>query len=340
MGLGKPTEGVSEVLGSGPKPPRGAEGRGDSPIRPGRRSKTTCLTRRQWRLMAEVPIANGVLSARVSTLGAELQSLRRLDTGLEYLWQGDAASWPRRAPVLFPIVGRLRGDRYVWRNVHYHLPQHGLARDREFELAAHDGASARFVLVDDDETRRGYPFSFRLSVTHRLAGAKLETSFEIANPGAEDLLFSVGGHPGFRCPLLPEERFEDYGLVFEHAETAGRWPVIDGLIGAEAEPLLVAQRQLPLSRELFSRGALIFEGLRSTAVRLESRRSGVGIELSFPGFPYFGVWSKASGEFVCLEPWCGIADAVDASGRFEDKASIVRLASGSTWSRHFSVRPY
>ncbi|MGV8038869.1 MAG: aldose 1-epimerase family protein [Thermoanaerobaculaceae bacterium] len=289
--------------------------------------------------MADVRIGNGVLEATVSALGAELQSLRRLDTGLEYLWQGDAASWPRRAPVLFPIVGRLRGDRYLWKGAEYHLPQHGFARDRAFELVAHDAASATFVLADDDETRRTFPFSFRLAVTYRVDGATLETSLEVTNPGLDDLLFSVGGHPGFRCPQLPDERFEDCSLVFGQEETIGRWPVADGLIGAPPEPLLDGQRELPLSRDLFSRGALVFRDLRSTTVRLASRRSGAGLEVSFEGFPYFGVWSKPPGDFVCLEPWCGIADPVDASGHLEEKPGIVRLAPTCAFRRSFQVSP-
>ncbi len=289
--------------------------------------------------MADVTIGNGVLEATVSALGAELQSLRRLDTGLEYLWQGDPGSWPRRAPVLFPIVGRLCGDRYLWRGAEYRLPQHGFARDRVLELAARDATSATFVLADDTETRRVFPFSFRLAVSYRVDGATLATSFEVTNPGEEDLLFSVGGHPGFRCPLLPGERFEDSSLVFEQEETVGRWPVVDGLIGAPPEPLLAGQRELPLSRDLFSRGALVCKDLRSTAVRLESRRSGAGVEMSFEGFPYFGVWCKPPGDFVCLEPWCGIADPVDASGRLEEKEGLVRLAPACAFRRSFQVSP-
>ena len=175
-------------------------------------------------------------------------------------------------------------------------------------------------------------------MTYRVKQATLETTFEVANPGPEDLLFSVGGHPGFRCPLLGDERFEDFALVFEHEETVGRWPVVDGLIGAPPEPLLSGQRELPLSRDLFSRGALVFGNLRSTTVRLASRRSGAGVEMSFEGFPFFGIWSKPPGDFVCLEPWCGIADPIDASGRLEDKEGLVRLSPGASFRRAFDVR--
>lgn len=138
--------------------------------------------------------------------------------------------------------------------------------------------------------------------------------------------------------MLPGERFEEYSLVFERPETASRWPVTDGLIGAPPEPLLAGQRELPLSRDLFARGALVFKDLRSTSVRLRGRHSGLGVEMSFPAFASFGVWSRAPGEFVCLEPWCGIADPVDASGQLEDKDGILRLGPGAAFRRSFTLR--
>lgn len=288
--------------------------------------------------MTSVRIGNGVLETTVSTLGAELQSLRRLADGIELLWQGDPASWPRRAPVLFPIVGRLRGDRFLWRGREYRLPQHGFARDRVFDLAAHDATSATFVLADDTETRRSFPFSFHLAVSYRVAASTLATTFEITNPGPDELLFSFGGHPGLRCPPRAGERFEDYSLTFEMAETGTRLPVVDGLIGSPPQPLLANQRELPLSRDLFADGALVFSNLRSTWVRLANRHTGRGVEMAFAEFPYLGIWSRPPGEFVCLEPWCGIADPTDATGQLEDKEGIVRLRPAQGFRRTFEIR--
>lgn len=48
------------------------------------------------------------LRAQIKVFGAELCSLQ-LASGQELLWRG-AEPWPRHAPVLFPIVGRLNGD--------------------------------------------------------------------------------------------------------------------------------------------------------------------------------------------------------------------------------------
>lgn len=54
-------------------------------------------------------ISNSVLTVGVSEHGAELQSIQK--NGKEYLWQGDTRFWGRRSPVLFPIVGRVRGEK-------------------------------------------------------------------------------------------------------------------------------------------------------------------------------------------------------------------------------------
>jgi galactose mutarotase-like enzyme len=51
--------------------------------------------------------SNGI-SATIKADGAELCSLKNKQ-GLELLWQA-GPSWPRYAPILFPIVGRLKND--------------------------------------------------------------------------------------------------------------------------------------------------------------------------------------------------------------------------------------
>jgi galactose mutarotase-like enzyme len=273
-------------------------------------------------------------------MGAEMQSLQRLDTGIEYLWQGDPAIWPRRAPWLFPIVGRLRGDRYTWRGTTYRLPQHGFARDRVFRVGSTRPESATLVLTDSDATRAAFPFAFELAISYRLETDSLVVLGEVTNPGPEVLPFSFGGHPGFRCPLATGESMADYEVSFEHHESSARWLVEDGLIGPTREAALNGQRELSLAEGLFTRGALVFKDLRSETARLHSRRADHGVELTFPGFPYFGIWSKPPGPFVCLEPWCGIADPVGASGRLEDKEGIIFLPPGRKFARRLVIRPF
>ena len=66
----------------------------------------------------------------VSHKGAELQNITA--NGREYLWQGDPKFWGRRAPILFPIVGKLADDNLRINGHEYTMKQHGFARDTEF----------------------------------------------------------------------------------------------------------------------------------------------------------------------------------------------------------------
>jgi len=285
-----------------------------------------------------VLLENRALRVAVSRDGAELASLQRRADGVELLWQGDAAIWPRRAPWLFPVVGRLRGDRYRHRGEEFPLPQHGFARDRRFTLTEHADGAATFRLVEDPGTLAVYPFRFDLRVAYRLADEALHVELAVAAPGPEPLVFSLGAHPGFRCPLLAGEAMSDYRIEFERPETVGRRPVVDGLLGAPV-PFLHRQAVLPLAPGLFAGGALVFEGLASERVRLVNPGTGRGVELGFPGFPCFGVWSKPPGAFVCLEPWCGLADELDAGGEIASKPWIVALGPGRRFERRLTLRP-
>ena len=66
--------------------------------------------------------------------GAELSSISSKEDGIEYLWNGNKKYWGYHAPVLFPIVGKVKDGIYRVDGKEYNLPQHGLARVSEFEL--------------------------------------------------------------------------------------------------------------------------------------------------------------------------------------------------------------
>ena len=99
--------------------------------------------------------------AEIALLGAQLESLQNAE-GLEYLWQRDLKWWSGSAPVLFPMVGALRGGRTVIEGRIYEMPQHGLARRRLFRLISQTDSEAVFSLCADEETMKHYPFAFEL----------------------------------------------------------------------------------------------------------------------------------------------------------------------------------
>ncbi|MBP7865743.1 MAG: aldose 1-epimerase family protein [Acidobacteria bacterium] len=284
-------------------------------------------------------IHNDFLSASVSTLGAELQSLRSARTGLEYLWDGDPRWWKGRAPILFPVVGKLERDRFRHGGEEYTLPQHGFARERAFEVLRAGPERVVLRLTSDPESLRAWPFPFTLTVSYALEGPALRQTFRVENPVEQELRFSLGLHPGFRCPLAPGERWEDYRVSFELPETLERHKLAGGLRTGKTEPFLDGGREFPLERGLFASGAVVLNGVRSRWVRLHNPATGNGVACSVLGFPWLGFWTKGDGAFLCIEPWHGVADRVDHDGSLDTKEGLRRLGPGEVFEGVFAVRP-
>ncbi|HEY6976060.1 MAG TPA: aldose 1-epimerase family protein, partial [Chitinophagaceae bacterium] len=259
-------------------------------------------------------LQNNILSVAISTMGAELQSIIHKDFGLEYMWSGDPKFWGKRSPVLFPIVGGLKNDSYIYKKKNYRLNRHGFARDMEFEVTDHNEESIIFRLSSNEETFAKYPFKFTFSVQYKLDSNRLSVTYAVRNTGEEEMLFSVGGHPAFKVPLVNGTTFEDYFLEFNHFENASRWPLSkEGLIEDAPVQIIEHTDKLPLKKSLFYEDALVFKHLVSKSAYILSSKTSHGLKVNFHGFPYLGVWSARDADFVCIEPWCGIADSVHVS---------------------------
>ncbi len=268
------------------------------------------------------------VSATVLAHGAELCSLKSAE-GLELVWQA-GPQWKRHAPLLFPIVGRLKGDRLRHRGRSYPMTQHGFARDSRFAWEERGKATCRLVLADNAETRARYPYTFRFAVTYDLLGADLEVTLEISNPGQEMLPASVGGHPAFNWPLLPGVAKKDYRLDFAREEPAPIRRLRDGLLLAAPEPSPIKGTKLALSEGLFDDDAIILDHPASTSVRFAAYM-GPALEISWTGFRELGVWSKPGGApFLCIEPWRGYASPADFDGEFADKPGLMHIKPGAT----------
>lgn len=282
---------------------------------------------------------NEVLRIVVKEKGAELIKLYHKQHRLDYLWSGNPVFWGRHSPVLFPIVGALKKDTYYYKGKAYTMSRHGFARDMRFSLSAADKSALRLKLKSDASTLIKYPFPFVLDIIYQLRDNELAVTYQIENKGEEEMYFSVGGHPAFKVPLTDDTGYEDYFLEFNKPEQAHRWPISDnGLIEARSEPLLNNSNILPLSRDLFYRDALVFKKLQSETVRLRCTRHNKELAFDFHEFPYLGIWAAKDADFVCIEPWCGIADSVNGNQQLTDKEGINRLLPGEIFSKKWSCR--
>lgn len=280
-------------------------------------------------------LENDQLRASIAAKGAELQSLVNKATGTEYMWSG-AAAWPKHSPVLFPIVGGLKNDTYFYKDQPYHLPRHGFARDKVFAAEKSSGTEAVFTITDDEQTKAVYPFAFSLKLKYKLEDNALSCTYEVYNTGEEALLFSVGAHPAFAVPLTAQTNYSDYYLEFNATEKLQRYKLQDGLI-ASPEYLPTPGDKLILDKKLFYEDAIVLKHLQSNIITLASNKHQHGIHFKFNDFPFFGIWAAKDANFVCLEPWCGIADSISHNQQLTHKEGIVTIASATHWHRTWSV---
>lgn len=279
-------------------------------------------------------LASDDLRVSIDSSGAELTSL--IDhVGRELLWQAGPV-WKRHAPVLFPIVGRMPGDQLVHDGVAYPIGQHGFARDRQFAAEREGEHAAVFTLVDDAETLALFPFPFRLQIRFDLSGATLAVSSTVENMGTERFSASLGEHPAFAWPLDAALPRDSHTIEFPLNEPAPIRRIVNGLLAPDARPTPVVGATLSLSDALFVDDAVIFDALRSRSVRY-SAPGAPTITVDFPDFPLLGVWSKAPGEFVCIEPWFGMTAPAGFSAEYDAKPHQFTLEGGEARTFSYSI---
>jgi galactose mutarotase-like enzyme len=283
-----------------------------------------------------VAFRSSALSAEVNPLGAQLSVLRD-GSGRDLLWNGDPSVWAGRAPLLFPIVGALADGSYRVDSKSYRLPRHGFARTSVFQIADATASGAVFTLKADAASLQLYPFAFELEIHFAIDAATLSITSLIRNAGESRMTTSFGYHPAFRWPLPYGRSRQSHTIEFAEDEPA---PVrrLDaaGLLLPEHFPTPVVQRRLALTDALFEGDAVIFDALRSRSLTYGAD-DGPRLALRFPDAPYLGVWSKPHAEFVCIEPWHGLADPQGFSGDFDAKPGVLVLEPGGCAAARLSI---
>lgn len=278
-------------------------------------------------------IQNSRIKASFNSKGAELKSL--MMNGIELIWQADPKVWGRSAPVLFPVVGKPANNQLLIGEQLYPMTQHGFARDMDFEVFEKHEDKIVFRLLSNDETLMVYPFHFDIRLSYRLNGNAIECGYEVRNTGREIMFFSIGAHPGFN---LPSKKLNDYIIEIECKENTGRFLLSDGLLNGKSESVLKNSSSIQLDSTLFEKDAIVFKNLKSQKIMLKSKLSNFKIEMNCVDFPFFGIWSKKDCEdFICLEPWCGIAGSVGSQVPIEQKEGINKLVPGALFSRSYTM---
>ena len=277
-----------------------------------------------------ITITNNKISASIDSLGAELIRLEK--DNQNYIWTVDETYWNKTSPILFPIVGRLKNDTYRIENKTYELPRHGFARNLEFQIVNQTESSVVFVLESNSETLKNYPFEFELRLEYELDENELKMKYSVENKSEVTMPFSIGAHPAFTI----EDSFSDYSLKFNQTEEFISYELDNEQFNAASKKIQSENGIIDLNYTLFEKDALVFKHLQSNELTLLKKKEPV-LSVRFEGFPYLGIWTKPNAPFLCIEPWCGLADNVNHNGNIFEKEGINLLHPQEIFSRRIKI---
>lgn len=93
-----------------------------------------------------------------------------------------------------------------------------------------------------------------------------------------------------------------------------------------------------MTDHLFDKDALVFKDLKSRKITLESKKHGVILDFNFEDYPFLGIWAKPNANFVCIEPWQGLADSENSSQILKEKEGIVALEKNKTYNASYTIQ--
>ncbi len=298
-------------------------------------------------------IKNEHLTVCVSEMGAELQSIKDSE-GREYLWQG-GEKWPRRSPILFPIVCSVNDDTYTVDGQEYHLPRHGFARDTKFTLIAQGEHKVTYALHESEETLKVYPYHFNLAVSYRLGGNKLHVVWHVENTDTRDIHFQIGGHPAFLAPGCKEDEdlkgviaLKTQGAANLNPQASNLKPQISNLKSLKSYidgshemteiPLSVKDGLMPFDDAFFANDSVKIHDCQTTEASLLNPDGTPAVTVSYK-CPIIAFWSpyQKKAPFVCIEPWYGLGDPRGWKGEFKDKPYMNHLQPGSSFMAEYII---
>jgi galactose mutarotase-like enzyme len=286
-----------------------------------------------------IELKNETLTILISEIGAELQSIKDA-TGKEYLWQADPNYWPRHSPILFPIVCSVNNDTYRVDGEEYHLPRHGFARDREFQVVYQHEDEVALQLLWDDETLKVYPYLFALTITYTLVGNSISIEWQVDNLDEDEIHFQIGGHPAFNIPDMQEGELQHGRIRLDASAPVYRYTsFIDGTHDMTEDLVETSEEGIiDFNDETWSKDSIQIHRCQTTQAEILDKEGNPVVTVYYET-PVCAFWSpyKKNAPFVCVEPWYGVGDYRGFDGEFRDKPLMNHLLPGASFLGGYQI---
>ena len=289
----------------------------------------------------EYTLKNEFYEATVSTLGAELTSLKNKD-GRELLWHNpETSGWQRHAPLLFPFCGRLKDSEFIYRGKAYPMTIHGFASTTEFTVKAVSEREIVLVMKSDEITREIFPFDFLFTAVYSLEGDRVNLKVTVENTGSEILPYVFGWHPGFNLPTENGQDINDYAVKLDGRSEVKRILFKSDLSIPSTEvsyPLQNGEYRLS-EKEIYEVDTMVFRNV-GTKVKLYAEGHPFLLDMSWSdNLDVLCIWKmpKSDAKYICLEPWTHHTARGERSNDIEVRP-MIRLESGKSESYEYTLK--
>lgn len=221
-------------------------------------------------------------------------------------WELEDKAWKGGWPFCFPICGRLTCKT---------LPIHGFAAQMHWQVLEKSKSKITLQLSDTAETRKSYPYAFRLTLAYEIQPGELTCLQSCENLSDEPMPYYAGFHPYFLTPLQDKEKihvnFKPVGRKQYNSELTdiiGDLPPLT-LPKPIADPALNEQLSLVMENST----SLVYPDGMMIVMEVK------GLERESM-FPYVQLYTQATKSFFCIEPWMNFPNALNHKG------SVLNLA--------------
>ena len=272
--------------------------------------------------MSSYIIQNEKMLVEVDEHASEIHSFKDLETGIEYMWNGNPAYWSGRNPTLFPMVGSTYDKLLHIKGKTYATGNHGFARHSDFTCVRHDDHEIVMELLDSEETLKQYPYHFTMDIHYVLQDRTLTITYDITNENEEGMPFHFGLHPAFNVPMDQTKKYEDYQLVFDTPQNF-LWK----------KTVMKDETVLKLNPDVLA-DTIIIHHPHGTKVSLTDGTHGVTVDYS--AFEWLAFWSPHA-PFVCIEPWLSHADYGRVDTSYDKRDGTHFIEKHDTFHVSYSV---
>ena len=286
-------------------------------------------------------LKNEFYEATLSTLGAELTSLKNKD-GRELLWQNpEASGWQSHAPLLFPFCGRLKDSEFIYKGKAYPMTIHGFASSTEFTAKKVSEKEIVLVMKSDEKTREKFPFDFLFTAVYTLDGNRVNLKVTVENTGTEILPYVFGWHPGFNLPTDNGQDINDYRVKFKDKSEVKRVLFTGDLsIPSTVVDYPLSDGEYRLSEEeIYKVDTMVFKEV-GTGVKLYAEGHPFSLDMTWTdNLPVLCIWKmpKSEAKYICLEPWTHHTARGERSNDIESRP-MIRLESGKSESYEYTLK--